>query len=374
MLSYWEKDSFVQYDIIIVGAGITGLSTAISIKELLPELRILILEKSIFPSGASTKNAGFACFGSPTELLSDIAEVGELQTIELVKQRWRGLQILRSRFTDEQLGYEALGGYELLERDNVGVLKRLNYLNQLLFPVFGADVFHDYSSKMDGFNWSNKQFSGMVFNSFEGQIDTGKTIKSLWDKSQLLGIKILTGAEVTNVNDQVSVKFGKELVSFYARSIVVCTNAFTNDLFPGLNIEPGRGMVLITQPIRNLKMKGTFHMEEGFYYFRNVNNRVLLGGGRNLDFQGEKTTKFGHNPLIHKKLLELLENKILPETDFEIDSFWSGIMAFGSTKKPITKWVCDNLFLAVRFGGMGMALGSHVGDLTAKEVVDKLKQ
>jgi hypothetical protein len=33
-----------------------------------------------------------------------------------------------------------------------------------------------------------------------------------------------------------------------------------------------------------------FHLEKGYYYFRNINDRILLGGGRNLDFEGETTT------------------------------------------------------------------------------------
>ena len=67
MLSFWEKDFFIAYDHIVVGSGIVGLSTAIAIKEKQPNSRVLVLERGIFPTGASTKNAGFACFGSLSE-------------------------------------------------------------------------------------------------------------------------------------------------------------------------------------------------------------------------------------------------------------------------------------------------------------------
>jgi glycine/D-amino acid oxidase-like deaminating enzyme len=63
MLSLWEKQSFLEYDVIVVGAGITGLSTAVSIKEKNPKISVLVVERGILPTGASTKNAGFACFG-----------------------------------------------------------------------------------------------------------------------------------------------------------------------------------------------------------------------------------------------------------------------------------------------------------------------
>ena len=61
MISIWEKESLLSYDAIVVGAGITGLSTAASLKELSPQLNILVLEKGTFPAGASTRNAGCAC-------------------------------------------------------------------------------------------------------------------------------------------------------------------------------------------------------------------------------------------------------------------------------------------------------------------------
>ena len=86
MLSFWEKNSFLNYDYIIVGSGILGLSTACEIKESFPDKEILVLERGIFPTGASTKNAGFLCFGSLTEILADIKLKGEDNAIQLVEK------------------------------------------------------------------------------------------------------------------------------------------------------------------------------------------------------------------------------------------------------------------------------------------------
>ena len=87
MLSFWEKNSFTNYDHIIIGSGILGLSVACEIKENFPERSVLIIEKGIFPEGASTKNAGFACFGSFTEILSDFEYTGVDKTVELISKK-----------------------------------------------------------------------------------------------------------------------------------------------------------------------------------------------------------------------------------------------------------------------------------------------
>lgn len=374
-LSYWETQSFLSYDVIIVGAGISGLSTAISLVEKAPSLSVLVLEKSLFPSGASTKNAGFACFGSLSELLSDIDQMSDESCLQLVKKRWRGLQKLRSRFSDRELGFEALGGYELVKYSQPNYLNRLEEVNTLLFPVFNAPVFNDVSQQLLEKGFNTDVFESLIFNPFEGQIDTGKTINSLWKLASELGVKILTSANVKSISKGiVAVETTSGCTEFEACKVVLTTNAFSKELVPEINLEPGRGQVLITQPIDGLKCKGTFHVDEGYFYFRNVGNRLLLGGGRNLDFNGEQTTKFGINPTIDQHLKQMLKNDILPNVAYEIDQQWSGIMAFGNEKKPILEWTDSSTLLAVRLGGMGMAIGSELGEQASGMVLEKLEK
>lgn len=108
MLSFWEKESLLQYDYIIVGSGIVGLSAAISLKELAPGSRVLVLERDILPTGASTKNAGFACIGSMTEILTDLQTMPAEAVKNLVALRLRGLRLLRSRLGDDVINYLSL--------------------------------------------------------------------------------------------------------------------------------------------------------------------------------------------------------------------------------------------------------------------------
>lgn len=84
--------------------------------------------------------------------------------------------------------------------------------------------------------------------------------------------------------------------------------------------------MLVTSPIPNLKIKGSFHYEKGYYYFRNVGDRVLLGGGRNLDFKEEATTDFGTTTIIQNRLESLLKEMIIPDEDYVTEMRWSGIM------------------------------------------------
>ena len=141
---------------------------------------------------------------------------------------------------------------------------------------------------------------------------------------------------------------------------MIATNGFSEKL--GIaQVKPARAQVLITKPIKDLEIKGTFHVDKGYYYFRNIDDRILFGGVRNLDFKSEETTEIAQTELIQRKLEELLSTTVLPETSFEIDQRWSGIMGVGRQKNPIVKQISENVYCGVRLGGMGAAIGSLVG-------------
>ena len=114
--SYWElKEWFTNIDFTIVGSGIVGLNCAITLKKNHPKAKILILEKGILPQGASTKNAGFACFGSISEIIDDLNSHTEEEVFHLVQKRWEGLQLLRKNLGDTAIDFQQNKGFELFD-------------------------------------------------------------------------------------------------------------------------------------------------------------------------------------------------------------------------------------------------------------------
>ena len=70
--SYWEKEYFLgKIDFLIVGAGLTGLQTAINLKEKEPKANVVVIDRFAWSLGASTRNAGFACFANVSEIIDD---------------------------------------------------------------------------------------------------------------------------------------------------------------------------------------------------------------------------------------------------------------------------------------------------------------
>jgi glycine/D-amino acid oxidase-like deaminating enzyme len=361
-LSYWElKNWFTNVDYTIVGSGIVGLHTALRLREKFPNSKILVLEKGMLPHGASTKNAGFACFGSISEIIDDLNSHSEEEVFNLVQKRWQGLQLLRKRLGDAAMDFKSYGGYELFLKEDESCfndcVNKLPYINELLKPLFKADVFAKETDRF-GFNGIREQ---IIFNPFEAQIDTGNMMQALLKQAVSDNILILNQQTVTSFLDKgENVEIVLDNFSFSTKKVFFATNGFANALTKGA-VKPARAQVLITEPIKDLKVKGTFHLDRGYYYFRNIGDRILLGGGRNLDFDAETTTEFAQTDLIQNKLEQLLKEVILPNNDFKIEHRWSGIMGIGESKSPIVSQLSENVYCGVRLGGMGVAIGSLVG-------------
>ena len=369
--SFWENNIyFNNIDLIIVGSGIVGLSAAISYIEKNKKAKVVVLERGVLPHGASTKNAGFACFGSVSELMADISTNTEDKVWATLEMRIKGLEILRNRLGDKQIDYKELGGYELFDKQNDfdKCANSIDYFNKKLKSLTGIKKTYTIENqKIKSFQF--KQIKGLILNKKEGQLDTGKMMNNLLKLAISKGVFILNNVDVLRIYDiSTSVELETSLGVLYSKKVIVATNGFASQLLNLSDVKPARAQVLITKPILNLKIKGTFHFDAGYYYFRNIGNRLLLGGGRNLDFEKETTTKFELNRKIHDRLELMLKKIVLPETKFEVEHRWCGIMGVGSEKSPIVKKISDNVVCAVRMGGMGVAIGSLVGKMASKEL------
>lgn len=371
-LSYWEKkELFEGLDYVIIGAGLVGLSAAYQLAIKSKKCKILIVEKEILPTGASSKNAGFTCFGSPSELISDLQTTSADIVWSTVKKRYDGIDFLKNWLGIENIKYQQLGSQDLvLPSSKVSpeeIKDNLETINRGYKEATGIDqvVVEDYDSmKHNGF----KGFTSSFFNKIEGQIDTASMYYSARRKIQKMeNVQLLSGIDIlsfdTNSN---GVELSSNLGEFSTQKLLIASNGFSKLLMPQQDVLPARAQVLVTEPIKDLKIKGTFHLDSGYYYFREIDQRILLGGGRNIDIKGETTTDFAITQNIQNKLDELLSNNILPNQKVKIEYRWAGIMGVGENKKPEIKKLNDRVSIAIRLGGMGVALGAALG----KELAD----
>lgn len=362
MRSFWERRVFVDHDVVVVGAGLVGLSAALAAKAARPSARVLVVERGLLPTGASTRSAGFACFGSLTELVHDVDTEGLEATLALVDRRRRGLRLLRDRLGDAALDYRPCGGWELLPDD--AALSRLDALDAALRPLFGGPVLVRDDDHLAPFGFAGARH--LVSLPHEGALDPARAVDALLRQCRAADVPVWTGAAVQRLEEQgAAVDVVLPGLTLRAGQVIVATNAFATELLPELEIVPGRGQVLVTEPVPDLPFRGVFHLDEGYVYFRDVDGRVLLGGGRNRFREAETSSALVVTPPVQDWLDTLLREVVLPGRDVRVAHRWAGIMAFGPGRAPIVRRVGARTVVAARLGGMGVALGSLVGDEAA---------
>ncbi|MFN5189296.1 MAG: NAD(P)/FAD-dependent oxidoreductase [Chitinophagia bacterium] len=381
-ISVWEQSTyFAPKDLVIVGCGFVGLWTAYEAIQKNPKLNITILERGVIPSGASTRNAGFSCFGSVSELMYDVQLMGEATMLETVKMRYDGLQRIQKVFKAKEIDYNQWGGYELFEgkksknssNDLYDISKLENdiaYLNKILAPALKTPkkngkylpIYTNASKEIKKLGFQG--IEALVFNQMEGQLNSAKLVLALQKAVQAKGVQILFSTEVKKFKSH---KKGVTITTnldapLETKQFIICTNGFAKQLIPDLDVVPARGQVFVTEPIKNLKFKGCFHFDEGYFYFRNLGNRLLLGGARNADFKNEKTYSLDTSDTIQKVLEKFMMERILPKGSKKpkIELRWSGTMGMGKIKKPIIEQLQPNVYCAVRMSGMGVAIAPIV--------------
>lgn len=368
-LSHWEWNSFLRdADLLVIGAGLVGLQSALAHHRSHPTARIVIIERGPLPIGASTRNAGFACFGSLSEILADLGRMSEANVLATVARRYQGLARLRDSVPPPEMNWQARGGYEVFAQTQAAgyaaCVAALPSINAHLERTLGlSEVFRVVPAERAP-DLGLQAVHGLIYNAYEAQLDPGELMRHLLRRIAAAGITLLSGTEVTAYTespDAVSLHTDRGW-TLEGRQLLLATNAFTSQLHP-LDIVPGRNQVLISRPVRDLRLRGTFHYDEGYVYFRDVGDRVLLGGGRNVDIAGETTQDFGRSERVIQYLREFADRHFAFPVTWERE--WSGIIGTGRDKSPLVERLSPRVVCAVRLSGMGVALSARVAEEAA---------
>lgn len=369
-LSFWERESFlINADLIVVGAGIVGLSAAYHWKKKNPNHRVVILERNWLSDGASSKNAGFACFGSVSELEDDLNSMSEDEIAKLSLRRYNGLLELRKLLGDVPLHYENCGGVEVFFDQDAFLLnqEKIERWNSRFHSLIGSNV---YTAKTtDSFHGMNKVY-GVIENSYEGAVNTGSMLRSFRNLVLSIGVELYNGVNVLSFEElSAYVQIHSNSGSWKSQQLIVTTNAFACDFFPELDVQPKRNQVIISTPVAH-QLKSAYHVERGYIYFRPIQDRILLGGMRHLFPSTENTSIRENTEDVVKALQNFATEFVLNGVQFEIDMQWSGIIAMGNKKEPIINKTSNRIGVAVRMGGMGVAIGTSVG----REITELMQQ
>jgi len=369
MFSFWEKQQYLgKYDVIIIGSGFTGLSAGITLLKSKPVLRVAIIESATIGTLASSRNAGFMCYGSPSELGIDLEKHTSASMLQMIRAKQKGMKLLLQFAGKRNIQFKKVTAYEILQKNTPATYTanaHFNKLNELFKEALGIPQYFTHAIKR---HFAADYQDAIAF-AYEGQLNPAATVFQLTQLFRNLGGIHLNGITALGLEkSEGHFLIPTCLGNLQALQIIVATNAFTSSLIPSSQIQPKRAQVLITKPIAKLPYLGNFHIDYGYVYFRNVGNRLLLGGARNKDFDSENSANPALNQLIQSELNVIL-TKLLPGQKIEIEDRWAGIMGFDEHNSPQPKLLDSNLILVAGMNGMGTALGPALGYEAANKLL-----
>lgn len=365
-----------MYDVIVVGAGIIGTQTAIELITDRPDLRVMLVDRGLRPTGASTRNAGFVCFGSAGELYADMKVMGRQGALDVLQQRVEGLRLLLQRTQGYDIGYEESGGHELFLRHH-DVLDVLDDVNEAIQEFLPGTTYERRDDLIPTFGFSPLVQSLVTIHG-EGTLHSGKLMSALWHMAEDRGVRLRTGCTVTSVSVQgdgvtLHCSDGMSTTDLRCEHVVLATNAASVELegidVPGRTIEPARGQIVITEPRAKQPLRGSYHYDDGFYYFRSVGRRILLGGGRNTNIDQERTHSLETTSEILTVLRSALDTIIAPGENLAIEHSWAGTMGFSDDKQPHVDKLHERVTRAFGCNGMGVALGANIARTAAVSIL-----
>ncbi|PHX92823.1 MAG: hypothetical protein CK532_01860 [Flavobacteriales bacterium] len=362
--SYWEQQGFGQADWVVIGAGFVGLQSARRIKETYPKQRVMVLDSHAIGNAASLRNAGFACFGSAGEMLDEIERTSLSEALQLYEKRYQGIQILRERYGSLAIGYEPCGGMEVFlpeKHDEFAAIEsRLDFLNKELKTVHNSDAYHVSNPIETGMRVLKTAISSPL----EGSVLTHQLYSCIREDALRIGVELYEGMQVLSFSESsewVEICLPNSM-PIRTRQLLICTNGFTQKLLPTIDLNPARGQVFVTEVLSKQPLNGIYHADKGYLYFRSLGDRILIGGGRNQDFLEEKTTEMRVTDKIRTYIKDYMERVVLPGQAIRFQYEWSGIMGMHENRNPIIRQESRRIFLAVRMGGMGVALSAWVAN------------
>jgi len=367
--SYPTLTKDIQVDVVVVGAGLCGASTAWHLSQ--TGLRVALVEARDVAHGATGRNAGFILQGTAERYNRAIVQMGReraKQVHQLSVDNHRQMREWIERFQSD-CEYR-LGGSLQLASSPEEEQELIESTDLLLEDGFEAELL--YGPEL-GEPYLNAGFTTGIVLPEDGEIHPAKFVRDVVKQAHKAGAQVFTGSPVTKIESGDGVKIHTNHGSIQAHMAVLCTNAYLPTLMPTYQeiIHPVRGQMLSTTPQPRI-FERPIYADHGFDYWRQKpDGRIILGGWRNLDPEGE----VGYDETLHDGIQASMTRflkRFQGLESVEIESRWSGIMGFSRDGLPLIGAVpgMDNILLGAGFTGHGFGFAWLAGHSLSNMITD----
>jgi glycine/D-amino acid oxidase-like deaminating enzyme len=349
-------------DVVIVGAGYTGLWTAYYLKRQQPDLRIVIVESEIAGFGASGRNGGW-CLG---EMAGDKER--------LAKQHGRGpvMALMREMFsTVDEVGKVAAaegidchfhkGGILAFATNTAQFVSLHNVIQHERSWGFGQDDFRWLGPAEVSEQARVAGSQGALYTPHGAALHPARLARGLARVVEALGVSIFEQTRAESIEPKM-VRTNRGVVT--ADTVLRCTEAFTVELpGQGRTYIPVYSLMIATEPLPSdfwdrvgFEDRPTFADARRLIIYgqRTLDGRLAFGGrGAHYHFRSKLDPSYEQERSVHDAVQRILWD-LFPELgNATVTHRWGGAVAVPRDWQPSVRFDKET--------GMGHA-GGYVGD------------
>ncbi len=367
-VSYPPLSGHVTADCVIVGGGFTGLSTALHLAE--RGVRTVLLEANEPGWGASGRNGGQVIPGLKLDPSEMRAKYGNDLGRRLTRTVGGTADLVFDLIKRHAIDCEAnRGGWIQGAPGPKGMAEARNRAEE--WSAEGADVAileaDEVRARVGG-----GDYVGAYLHRGGGTINPLSYARGLARAAAAAGAQIhgdsqAMGLERTGQRWKVSTSGGGSVTAPHA---VLCTNGYTDKLWPGLSetVIPVLSSVVATEPLSDNLRSVILPGREGVSETRRVLNWFSIDGKGRLVFGGRANQQETDDPQAFSPVLARLKSMMPILGEPRIQFRWAGYVAITTDHVPHLNELAPNLYAGLGYNGRGVAMSTMMGKLLAERV------
>lgn len=350
-ISHWQRSHTftvpdIQTDVVIVGAGYVGLSTAWWITENSPGVKVTVIERSRPGAGASGRNAGFLTKGSAFFYQHLNEKWGTARALEIFRFAETSLELVNQQILKASPELKAEKTSSLTLTRKKGELDKLP-----------ADF---------GFEWTSgipekllSTYEGAFRSEPEYKINPMELIGSLKKSLEARKVQIIESSGAYQLfPDGVRTVMN----TIRCKKVILAINGYASEFHPAFAslIKPNRAQMLAIETEDEIDAGSLYYdPAERVYWRKSGDKAILIGGKRLLDEKNECGNFEKVSPLIQEGLEDYVRNVL--KINFKVIHRWSGVMGFTDHELPLLTQIEAPLptWFVGGFSGHGMGFGFH---------------
>ena len=355
-------DGVIQADLVVVGAGFTGLSTALHAAE--KGLRVVVVEAHRVGFGASGRNGGQVGSGWNKDQFWLEKRLGTHDARRLWDLTIEAKSLTRELAATHapEAGYKP--GVLQGEWTTTGTFEAADYVLWL------ADTYEYQTEFLDQEAMRalcrSKVYRGGILDWDAGHLHPLRYVIGLARAAEAAGAVIYEKTEAIDVKTgRVTCKTG----TVQADHVVIAGNGYLPDLDSDISsrVMPINSFIAATEPLEgrasDVLTKDVAVADDKFVvnYFRLSEDKRLLFGGRENYGIGFPTDIVG-------ALRRRMEHLFPQLNGVGIDYHWGGTLGITMTRLPMLRRIAPGVLAAGGFSGHGVALTGLVGKIMAEAV------